>query len=120
MVRRRIVCRRRKLDSAYIRINQNYDKALPGKLETILANIDERKPPNIVVDLRLNGGGNYELTAPFAEALPDLLPDDGHLVLIIGHRTFSAAIVTAAILKARAGGRERPILRPCINGARGS
>ncbi len=93
------------LDAIYIRINRNYDKALPDKLDEILAGIRERTPRNAIVDLRLNGGGNYELTAPFAEALPGLLPDVGRLVLIVGQRTFSAAIVTAAILKVRAGER---------------
>ena len=93
------------LDAVYVRINRNYDKALPDRLEEVLTKIKEQKPRNAIVDLRLNGGGNYELTAAFAEALPDLLPDDGRLVLIVGHRTFSAAIVTAAILKVRAAGR---------------
>ena len=40
-----------------------------------------------------------------AEALPEVLPDDGRLILIVGPRTFSAGIVTAAILAARAKGR---------------
>ena len=67
--------------------------------------IERRRPRNVVVDLRLNGGGNYLLTAAFAEELPALVPADGRLVLILGHQTFSAAIVMAAILNARAGRR---------------
>ena len=90
-------------DAVYIRINDNYNKTLPIELDDILAEIEKKAPRNAIVDLRLNGGGNYELTAPFAEALPGLLPDNGRLVLIVGHRTFSAAIITAAILKVRAG-----------------
>jgi hypothetical protein len=92
-------------DAVYIRINRNHDQALPEKLAIILDTIDARAPRNAIVDLRLNGGGNYQLTAPFAEALPGTLPDDGRLVLIIGPRTFSAGIVTAAILAARAQAR---------------
>lgn len=91
------------LDAVYVRINRNDDSALPEKLDTILADIEENQPRHAIVDLRLNGGGNYALTAPFAEALPGLLPDGGRLVLIVGPRTFSAGINTAAILKARAG-----------------
>lgn len=92
-------------DAVYIRINRNYDKALPDKLEDVLDTIDARAPRNAIVDLRLNGGGNYQLTAPFAQALPEALPSDGRLIVIVGPRTFSAGIVTAAILAARAEGR---------------
>lgn len=93
------------LDAIYVRINQNHDKALPEKLEEVLTVIRDTTPRNVIVDLRLNGGGNYELTAPFAETLPGLIPDDGRLVLVVGNRTFSAGIVTAAILKSRGGRR---------------
>lgn len=93
------------LDAVYVRINRNDDNALPGLLDEVLSNIEARKPRHGIVDLRLNGGGNYVLTAPFAEALPGLLSEPGRLVIIVGQRTFSAAINTAAILKARAGGR---------------
>lgn len=86
-------------------LNQNHDRALTEKLDAVVAGIRDRLTRNAVVDLRLNGGGNYELTAPFAETLPGLIPNDGRVVLIVGQRTFSAAIVTAAILKSRAGGR---------------
>ena len=91
------------IDAAYVRINQNVNRALPEKLERILRELEERRPRQVIVDLRLNGGGNYLLTAPFAEALPALIPADGRLVLVLGNQTFSAGIVTAAILKARAG-----------------
>ena len=93
------------IEAAYVRINSNQDRALPDKLERILRHLEERRPRQVIVDLRLNGGGNYLLTAPFAEALPALIPADGRLVLVLGNQTFSAGIVTAAILKARAGER---------------
>ena len=93
------------IDAAYIRINRNDDQDLPSELSQFIAAIEERAPRNVIVDLRLNGGGNYLLTAPFAEVLPDSIPIDGRIVLILGNETFSAAIVTAAILKVRAGAR---------------
>lgn len=89
----------------YIRINRNDDKTLSAALTGILAEVEARRPRHAIVDLRLNGGGNYQLTADFARALPGLLEGGGSLVLITGGRTFSAAIVTAAILKATAGDR---------------
>jgi len=93
------------IDAVYLRINRNDDQGLPSDLDRFLSAIEERTPRNAIVDLRLNGGGNYRLTAPFAEALPDRIPNKGRVVLIIGNETFSAGIVTAAILKARAGPR---------------
>lgn len=90
---------------AYLRINRNDDRDLPDRLEELLDEIADRSPSDIVVDLRHNGGGNYLLTAPFAHALPALLPADGRLVVVTGRNTFSAGLITAAILKASAGNR---------------
>ncbi len=91
-------------DAVYIRINRNDDEALPRRLEAIAREVERRAPRNVIVDLRLNGGGNYELTAPFAEAMAGRVPPDGKLFLILGNRTFSAGLINAAILKAGAGG----------------
>ena len=92
-------------DAAYIRINRNDDEALPDRLSAVLEDVAARRPRHAIVDLRLNAGGDYGLTADFARALPTLIPRDGRIVLIVGPRTFSAGIVTAAILRRGAGAR---------------
>jgi hypothetical protein len=59
----------------------------------------------LVVDLRLNPGGNFRLSAPIVDgvrARPDLTGPD-HLFVITGRRTFSAGMVTALLLERDAG-----------------
>jgi len=68
-----------------------------GLFETVDAGAIER----IVVDLRHNGGGNSGLFAPFVEGLkerPRFLLKGG-LVVIVGRRTFSSAVLNALELK---------------------
>ncbi|WP_256853654.1 hypothetical protein [Pantoea sp. Fr+CA_20] len=61
--------------------------------------VEPKQPRFILVDLRLNNGGNYFETMLFSQALPKLLPSDGHLFVLVSRATFSAALVTAATLK---------------------
>ena len=91
-------------DAAYVRINRNRAEGLREDLDGILQEIAAGNPRHVIVDLRLNGGGNMLLTADFAEALPTVIPAGGRLAILIGPETFSAGIITAAILKDRAGG----------------
>ncbi len=58
---------------------------------------------NIVVDLRLNGGGDFFNTITFAKALPALLPPEGRIYVLVGPVTFSAGLVTAALLRQNGG-----------------
>lgn len=64
-----------------------------------------RRPKYAIVDLRLNRGGDFFNTIIFAQALPKLLPPDGRIYVLVGPDTFSAAIVTAAMLKDAGGDR---------------
>ena len=68
-----------------------------------------KKPKSVVVDLRLNNGGNYFETMLFAQTLPKLIPQNGHVFVLVSRATFSAAIVTAATLK-RYGGDKVTIM----------
>ena len=82
---------------------------VPIKLFDILQHdIVERRPQYVIVDLRFNPGGNYLNAAFFAQALPRLLPSNGKVFILVGRNTFSAAIVTAAILKGQ--GRQHAVL----------
>lgn len=68
-----------------------------------------KKPKSVVIDLRLNNGGNYFETMLFAQTLPKLIPEDGHIFVLVSRATFSAAIVTATTLK-RYGGKKVTIM----------
>ena len=74
-------------------------------LETVLAEVAERKVRHAVIDLRLSGGGDYTQIIGFSAKLPEALPADGKLIILSGNRTFSAAISLLARLKAFAGER---------------
>ena len=79
---------------------------IPVKFFNILQHqVVERRPRCVIVDLRFNAGGNYFNAVLFAEALPRLLPPRGKVFVLVGRNTFSAAIVTAALLKEYGGQR---------------
>lgn len=73
---------------------------LDGKDETlkqfwarVFAEADAKKPDKLVVDIRFNGGGNNTLIRPIIRGIiqhPEL-DREGHLFVIIGRVTFSAA-----------------------------
>lgn len=82
------------------------DTPLVDKFASIIRDmILPSQPKHIVVDLRFNNGGDFFHTILFAQALPRLVPDDGRVIVLIGRATFSAGIVTAAMIKG--AGREK-------------
>jgi len=95
----------------YVRSNQiagidGSDETFQSKFYRIINNeVLQGKPRAVVVDLRLNSGGNYFNTVPYTKALLALLPGDAKVFVLVGSTTFSAAIVTAAMLKSEGGTR---------------
>jgi hypothetical protein len=93
----------------YLRSNRIFSTrenryGLMEKLINLLhAEIAPKRPPHIVVDLRLNTGGDFFNTITFAEALPALLPPGGRIYVLVGPVTFSAGLVTAALLRQHGG-----------------
>ncbi|MDQ0471652.1 peptidase S41 [Labrys wisconsinensis] len=77
-----------------------------------------RRPRSVVVDLRFNNGGNFFDTLLFAQALPKLMPEGGRVFVLIGRGTFSAALVTAAMLKGAEPGKVRFVGEPMGDGGR--
>ena len=61
------------------------------------------RPQNLVVDVRMNGGGNLQLTRDFMKSLPILVP--GRIFVLTSPRTFSAAISSVGYLKQAAPNR---------------
>jgi hypothetical protein len=93
----------------YIRSNRIFGAdhkpyELMERLIVLLQNeIAPRRPKFVIVDLRLNLGGDFFNTITFAQALPKLVPRGGRVFVLVGPSTFSAALGTAAMLKANGG-----------------
>lgn len=81
------------------------DQSIKGVYKTILSNIPDASLDHLVVDFRLHDGGDYTKSMAFAKAAPKKVKDDGAIYIITGPNTFSAAIVTTAMLKYHAGER---------------
>jgi len=64
-----------------------------------------RLPKDVIVDLRYNGGGNFLNITNFTTELAGLVGRDGHIYVITGRATNSAAIIFTALLKAATHGR---------------
>jgi hypothetical protein len=91
----------------YIGIGFNRD-ADEGRISEFLSNalarIANDKPRFVVVDFRMNGGGDYTSTYPFMPALVQVAGGKPIYALISGW-TFSAAITSVAALKTFGGNR---------------
>lgn len=95
--------------------NGFYIRALPGvsvgersiksTYKAILSEHAEASLDYLVIDFRNHDGGDYTKSMAFAEAAPNLVKDDGDIYIITGPNTFSAAIVTVAMLKYYSGDR---------------
>ena len=76
------------------------------KLFSILQDdLAPRRPKSAIIDLRLNNGGDFFNTVLFTEALPKLIAPTGKIFLLVDGGTFSAALVTAAMIKGNAPDR---------------
>lgn len=64
-----------------------------------------RRPTDVIVDVRYNGGGNFLNITNFTTELAGLVGPDGHIYVVTGRATNSAAIVFTALLKAATHGR---------------
>lgn len=80
------------------------DKALGVPQEAFV----RRRPSFAIIDLRMNNGGDFFKAVLFAQAVPRLIPAHGSVFILVGRSTFSAALVTAAMLKG--AGRKRVTL----------
>jgi hypothetical protein len=96
------------LDAYYIALRQNYssDNQSIGKfLRQTLKEVEKSKPKNLVIDMRLNGGGDYTTTAKAMWKLPTLIPDDGRIFLLSSSATFSAGMSSMGFVKEVGGDR---------------
>jgi tetratricopeptide (TPR) repeat protein len=117
----------------YFQFNAIMDKreeSLAGFFARLFAFIRDNPVERLAIDLRDNGGGNNELIRPLIHGLIkcDKINRSGHLFVIVGRNTFSAAMNTATALERQTHalfvgeptgsspnhvGEATPILLPC-------
>ncbi len=87
----------------YVQYNQcRVDPALPMKrfAEQVFREADSLGAERMVIDLRLNSGGNSIIFRPFLQQLKShRLNAEGRLFVLIGRRTFSSALLNALELQ---------------------
>ncbi|MEM9619934.1 MAG: hypothetical protein AAF936_18420 [Pseudomonadota bacterium] len=81
------------------------DQSIKNAYKSMLAEHPEGSLDYLVVDFRLHDGGDYTKSIAFAKAAPKAVKEDGDIYIITGPNTFSAAIVTVALLKYYSGDR---------------
>ena len=85
------------IDAIVVELRQNVGDGIDRFLKDASRAIGEAHPKNLVLDMRLNGGGDLNNTRDFAESLPGLVP--GRIFVLTSPWTFSAAISTVGYLK---------------------
>lgn len=88
----------------YIRFDVNRADGITDYADAAFARAVAAKPAIVIVDLRMNGGGDYTLTAHFMRELPHALPN-AKFYILLSQETFSAGMTSAAFLKQAAGDR---------------
>jgi hypothetical protein len=82
----------------YVQYNQVRDEPggepISSYFPRLFKEADRRQVQRVIIDVRLNGGGNNELNRPIWQALlkSDRLNQKGKLWVVIGPKTFSAAM----------------------------
>lgn len=91
----------------YIGISHNADgdeEKIGAFLHEAEQQIRTLKPAYIVVDMRMNGGGDYTTTYDFGSRLPSMAPA-ARIYVLTSNYTFSAAITTTGFIKQAGGDR---------------
>lgn len=90
----------------YMRMLQNVGNPIAAFLAETLTQIRKERPAFVVLDMRMNPGGDYTTTYAFARALP-AAAGDAPIYVLTSPWTFSAAITTISALKEEGGARVR-------------
>lgn len=94
------------IDGMVIELRQNNDaetESIADALTRIDAAITQHHPRNVVLDMRLNSGGDLNTTRDFVQSLPARVP--GRIFVLTSPWTFSAGISTVGYLKQAAPDR---------------
>ena len=88
-----------------LRVNMDAGRSIEAFLDEAEAARRRIGRPNVILDMRMNGGGNLQLTRKWMSELPRQLPPEGRVVVLTSPCTFSAAISSTAYLKQAGGAR---------------
>jgi hypothetical protein len=89
----------------YVGIGHNNDAdegPIEAFLQNVLARVQTEQPAYVVVDVRMNSGGDYTKTYAFAQTLPQIA-NGAPIYALTSSWTFSAAITTVAALDSAGG-----------------
>lgn len=96
-------------DAVYIQFRGNVDFSRQSDMtETSEAMIEQLRrisPRHVIVDQRFNLGGDLNTTRRLMQAIPEIIGELGNVYAITSGRSFSAAIVSLAFLKAANAGQ---------------
>ena len=81
-----------------VTLNSN-EQTIAGFLDENVRPVPDGSLRYMVVDYRGNAGGDFTLLVDSAKWLPDKIAEGGHLYILVGPQTFSAAISGTALLK---------------------
>ncbi len=81
--------------------NQKGEKSIAGFTKEMFAEIDRIRPDKLVIDMRNNRGGNYNLSKPLIKGIlkRPWLNQSGKIFIFTNRTTFSAASATTLFLK---------------------
>lgn len=88
------------IDGIVIELRQNNDaedKPIASALRQFERAIADESPSNLVLDMRLNAGGDLNTTRAFVRSLPERIP--GRIFVLTSPWTFSAAISSVGYLE---------------------
>ena len=94
------------LDAMVVQLRANRDgpgQLISAFLDSTVVEILRNGPQHLILDMRLNGGGDLNNTREFVKKLPTLVP--GRVFVLTSPWTFSAAISTVGYLKQAGGNR---------------
>ncbi|MGH8118769.1 MAG: hypothetical protein ACREP0_11480 [Rhodanobacteraceae bacterium] len=99
----------------YVQFRSNEDA--PGHpIKPFVASVEraivDDKPRFIVLDLRLDQGGNFTTTAGLMKRIAALSPSIEHVYVLTGAWTFSAGNISLALVKQHGGGKVTTIGEP--------
>lgn len=89
----------------YIGLSHNGDTddlPIAAFLDSALTRVRSEHPAYVVIDMRMNGGGDYTTTYAFAQTLPEAA-NGAPIYVFTSPWTFSAAITTVAALETAGG-----------------
>jgi hypothetical protein len=104
------------LDAVYLNLARNYDDDSGERLVDFIVRAGDEmaalSPSVLILDQRLNGGGDLTITASLMQRLGEIVGPRGRIYLLTSGSTFSAGIVNLAMAKEAAPEQTRLVGEP--------